>query len=105
MELTIDGVKVVKIKEIRDKDMLTILWETNIRLPDGDFLVLYEKVRYYWGLETISFNPFNGIPSHDICVDSINLGDAQKLLGVNNYDEDIVHLAVAIKLAKKILNL
>jgi hypothetical protein len=101
-EVIIDNVKIVKTKEIRDEDTTIAIWETDIRLPDGDVLVLYERIKDEWGFESISFNPFNGIPTDDVCIDAINLEDAQKILGLEHIDDEICHLAVAIEIFKKI---
>jgi hypothetical protein len=105
MEIMIDGVKLVKTKEIKDGNTTVSVWQTDIVLPDGDTMLIYERNDDEFGFDNVSFNPFSGIPTGSIYIDAIHLDTAARLLGISDYDDDLSHLAVAIKMAKKILNL
>ena len=105
MEIMIDGVKLVKNKEIKDGNTTVSVWQTDIVLPDGDVMLIYERNDDEFGFDNVSFNLFSSIPTNSVYIDAIHLDTAAKLLGVDDYDDDLLHLTVAIKMAKKILNL
>jgi hypothetical protein len=82
-------------------------WKTNLQSLDGDTIMIYVRYDNILGFENISFNPFSGIPSDDLCIEYINIQDAAKTLkiNVNDYEEDVLPFAIVAELLKRIFNL
>ena len=104
MKITIDGVKAIKTREIKNGNEICFIWETDLFLSDGDALIVYEKRNEKNKFESICFNPFNGISTNDICITDLTIREAADCVGVEvDIFDEFLPIKVAIKLAKKII--
>jgi hypothetical protein len=104
MKTIIDGVEVIKTRELKNGNETYFIWETDLVLSDGDALIVYETRNERNKFKSICFNPFNGISTNDVCITYLTIREAADCVGVEvDIFDEFLPIKVAVKLAKKIL--